>query len=139
MKKKRTYTLDEIANFMVEPEQFKKDVANLSVQWKTFYLKYGDLGIKVLLDLLNSEMKDILSKYTERLVTQEAKAIDDFIGERIPKWQTKIMLRFPFLVKLFSWEIVNTPDWGNFGRKIELKRRGKLIGTLKITTKLVTK
>lgn len=84
-------------------------------------------------------MRDILSKYTERLANKRAKAIDDFIGGYIPKWQTKIMLRFPFLAKLFGWEIWERPNWNEeadkFGQKIELKRWGKLVATLTLITK----
>lgn len=80
---------------------------------------------------------NILSKYTERLADKRAKAIDDFIGGYIPKWQTKIMLRFPFMVKLFGWTIEERPSWNEmaekFGQKIELKRYGKSVAQLTIT------
>ena len=75
----------------------------------------------------------ILSKYTERLASKRAKAIDDFIGGYIPKWQTKIMLRFPFLVKLFGWEVEHWTKVGDFGTDIKLKRYGKFVAQLTIT------
>ena len=87
-------------------------------------------------------MKDILSKYTERLTKREAKAIDDFIRERIPAWQTKIMLKFPFTVKLFGWEVIHRPmttSEAYMGMRVELMRWNKPVGTLMITVKLPTK
>lgn len=77
-----------------------------------------------------------LDKYAEKIATKRAKTIDDFIGGYIPKWQTKIMLKFPFTVKLFGWTVEERPNWNEqaekFGQKIELKRYGKLIATLTI-------
>lgn len=82
------------------------------------------------------EAVNILYKYTERLVRKEARAINDFIGGYIPKWQARVMLKFPFLIPLFGWEIVKRHNWNyeadKFGQKIELKRRGKLVATLTI-------
>ena len=76
----------------------------------------------------------ILSKYTERLATQEAVAIDNFIADYVPKWQLKIMLKLPLLSKLFGWRLVTR--WGKdfgLGKKMELERWGKLVSTLTIT------
>lgn len=78
-------------------------------------------------------MKDILSKYTERLATKRAKAIDDFIRSYVPKWQTKIMLKFPFTIRLFGWEIIREEIIGDFGNKIILKKKGKFVAQLTIT------
>lgn len=82
-------------------------------------------------------MKDILSKYTERLANKKAKAIDDFISGYIPSWQQKIMFRLPITKKLFGYKIVHRTVWKDFvdalGEKIELKKHGKLLGTLTIT------
>jgi hypothetical protein len=51
-KKKRTYTLDEIANYMSEPEVFKKEVQFLAREVRLFDFKYGSAGLKVLLELI---------------------------------------------------------------------------------------
>lgn len=85
-------------------------------------------------------MKRILDKYTEKLAKKRAKAIDDFIASYIPKWQTKIMFKFPFTVKFFGWELEERPMATDglyyLGKRIDLMRFGKSIGTLMITERL---
>lgn len=83
-------------------------------------------------------MKNLLQKYTERLATQESVAIDNFIKDYIPGWQTKIMLALPFTKKLFGWEIVSGRDWDGIGRRIELRRYGQNVAELKVVIKADT-
>jgi len=83
-------------------------------------------------------MKDILSKYTERLATQESMAIDNFIMDYIPKWQVKVMRAVPFTKKLFGWEIRTTPDWIKPNTRVELLRYGQNVAELKIIVKVNT-
>ena len=85
-------------------------------------------------------MRNILNKYTERLAKKRAKAIDKFIAGYIPKWQIKIMFKFPFTVKWFGWELeerpMTTQGMYYMGKRIDLMRFGKPVGTLMITEKL---
>ena len=83
---------------------------------------------------------DILSKYTEKIARKRAKVIDKFIGEHIPKWQTKIMFKLPFTVKRFGWELEERPmavqGMYYMGKRFDLTKFGKTVGTLMITEKL---
>ena len=87
-------------------------------------------------------MKDPLYEITEQMGKKRAKAIDDFILSYIPKWQSQIMIKFPSIVNLFGWAIDQRPNWNEqaskLGTKMELKRWGKLVGTLTIIDNVYT-
>ena len=82
--------------------------------------------------------EDILSKYTERLASQESLAIDNFVKEYIPKWQVKTMMALPFTKKLFGWEIVTNQSWDKMGKRVELRRYGQNVAELKIIERIKT-
>lgn len=46
--KRKTVSLDTIAKMYTNPEQFKKELVELSAKLKVFGLKYGDIGLQAL-------------------------------------------------------------------------------------------
>lgn len=82
-----------------------------------------------------SKEENILSKYTERLATQQSVAIDNFLKSHIPEWQVKLITVFPLIKKLFGWSLET--KMGFMGNKeLTLKKFGKFVANLKIIVKL---
>lgn len=81
-----------------------------------------------------SKEENILSKYTERLASQQSIAIDNFIKSYVPEWQVKIMVILPFTKKLFGWSLETKIGFmGN--KELILKNFGKFVANLKIIVK----
>jgi len=81
-------------------------------------------------------------KYTTRIATTKAQAIETFLYKNIPSWQTKLMLKYPFTRGLFGWRIEQhdnkLDDQGRFLTRVDLYRWKKPVDTLMITIKLKT-
>ena len=85
-------------------------------------------------------MDEILSKQIEVVIGKQSKAIDDFIKSCIPAWKRRIMIWLPFTVSLFGYHFVQrdlkSMERENLGSFIEVFKRDKKIGTLKINIKI---
>jgi hypothetical protein len=54
--------IDEVAKFMTDPEQFKKDFIDIKIGLDKYLIKYGELG----LNLLSQEMLEIENHETNK-------------------------------------------------------------------------
>jgi len=50
-------TLEEVAKEFTEPEMFKEDLLELHVKFRSFLLKYGELGLEILQQAMDQEDK----------------------------------------------------------------------------------
>lgn len=80
-------------------------------------------------------VENLLYKYTEKMATNKAEAIEDFLFQNIPAWQRKTILKLPFLAKLFGWRLEEKNTLVEKGKtltQIDLYQRNKPKNTLMI-------